>query len=307
MDKFYTLAAVMVVIGVIMVAGSASGMMTAQTVFSGGLASSGTLMKEFIWSTEQPRQVEVTDKVVEVRSSMDWDGNYWCVRRAFLTFTVSPDVNISGATLHFHYTVGNVASVIATTIQVYNVDYGDLDVGDWDTATQGSLGIVQYPGVNWEGNMSVNIPASAFNEGKLQVMIRCAEAKPAGDGLSNRALGSDLILSNIVLSVSGSLYRTLELAVEPDNAGYIDGQSGRYVDGTSLILTAVPSDGYKFVGWTGDVPAGVGDTPTINLIMDSNKSIVAHFEKISTDPILAGGLALAILGLCTAGYRKRRG
>lgn len=49
--------------------------------------------------------------------------------------------------------------------------------------------------------------------------------------------------------------------------------------GTQVMLTAVPVDGYEFAGWDGDVS---GDSESINVIVDSDKTVTARFV-LSTD------------------------
>jgi len=53
--------------------------------------------------------------------------------------------------------------------------------------------------------------------------------------------------------------------------------------GTQVVLTAVPVEGYEFVGWDGDV---VGDSESISVVVDSDKIVTARFAP---DP---GGLDL---------------
>jgi len=48
--------------------------------------------------------------------------------------------------------------------------------------------------------------------------------------------------------------------------------------GTQVTLRAVPADGYEFVGWSGDI---VGSHPVVQLIMDSDKEIMAHFQAVT--------------------------
>jgi C1A family cysteine protease len=44
--------------------------------------------------------------------------------------------------------------------------------------------------------------------------------------------------------------------------------------GTEVMLTAVPVDGYAFAGWDGDV---AGDSESISVIVDSDKTVTARF------------------------------
>ncbi len=70
---------------------------------------------------------------------------------------------------------------------------------------------------------------------------------------------------------------TLTIIVE--GGGSTKPEEGIYshYDGEQVTLEATPAEGWKFVEWTGDA---TGTDPTINVTMDSNKSITANFEEI---------------------------
>lgn len=57
----------------------------------------------------------------------------------------------------------------------------------------------------------------------------------------------------------------------------IDPPGGLYPSGSQVLLTAIPIDGYKFIGWSGDVS---GATPTISLSLDDDKTVSPLFERI---------------------------
>jgi uncharacterized delta-60 repeat protein len=48
--------------------------------------------------------------------------------------------------------------------------------------------------------------------------------------------------------------------------------------GAEVTITAIPESGCEFISWTGDAP---GETNPITIIMDSDKSIIAHFVAIN--------------------------
>jgi len=70
----------------------------------------------------------------------------------------------------------------------------------------------------------------------------------------------------------------LDVTVEPAGSGTIvqvpDGETFPY--GTVVTLTAIPSPGYFFVRWEGDV-ASLTATASVNL--DSDKTVVARFAE----------------------------
>ncbi|RLF39531.1 MAG: hypothetical protein DRN21_03455, partial [Thermoplasmata archaeon] len=71
---------------------------------------------------------------------------------------------------------------------------------------------------------------------------------------------------------------TLVVTVEPDGAGDVamNPPGGVYDDGTVVALTAHASEGFQFNHWSGD--AG-GNTTSVTLVMDSDKTVVAHFTQ----------------------------
>lgn len=61
----------------------------------------------------------------------------------------------------------------------------------------------------------------------------------------------------------------------------INPEEDEYEEGTNVILTAIPYEGWTFLKWTGDVPTGAEYTDEITILMDDNKIITAHFEEIT--------------------------
>lgn len=77
-------------------------------------------------------------------------------------------------------------------------------------------------------------------------------------------------------------YYTLDVVVEPPEAGYVtrDPVDIEYISGTRVTLTAKAYSGYQFVGWSGDA---TGTSLTIDIIMDSDKVVVATFEPVPVE------------------------
>lgn len=50
-----------------------------------------------------------------------------------------------------------------------------------------------------------------------------------------------------------------------------------YNGGTVVTLTAVPSEGYQFYRWSGDLGDNAADNATIHVVMDTAHSITAYF------------------------------
>lgn len=58
----------------------------------------------------------------------------------------------------------------------------------------------------------------------------------------------------------------------------VPNSEGKYSDGTNVILTAVPAEGYRFVSWGGAVS---GNSVTTVVTMDADKTVSASFEAIA--------------------------
>ena len=74
---------------------------------------------------------------------------------------------------------------------------------------------------------------------------------------------------------------TLSVSVNPSQAGFVLPSGGEYESGADITLTASPASGYTFDHWSGTTSE---TTSTISITMDSNKSVIAHFETIPTVP-----------------------
>ncbi len=70
---------------------------------------------------------------------------------------------------------------------------------------------------------------------------------------------------------------TLTVASENGSVERIPNQT-EFLDGETVRLTGLPAAGYQFGGWTGDVPSGNRSVNPLNLLMDGDKSVTAHFE-----------------------------
>ena len=86
---------------------------------------------------------------------------------------------------------------------------------------------------------------------------------------------------------------TLSVSISPPQTGSISSSGGQYESGTQVTLTANPANGYAFDCWSGDAS---GTMSSINIIMDSDKSVIAHFEvevtlSVSVSPSGAGSVS----------------
>ena len=77
------------------------------------------------------------------------------------------------------------------------------------------------------------------------------------------------------LTDSGSTYR-LTTTANPEEGGSIEPASGKYDAGEQITLRAVPNQGWRFVGWEGDL---VASSPQVNLTMTRDYTVIGNFEK----------------------------
>ena len=71
---------------------------------------------------------------------------------------------------------------------------------------------------------------------------------------------------------------TLSVSVNPLGAGSVSPSDGQYEEGARVTLTATPAGDYAFDYWDGDAS---GSSANTTIIMDSDKSIIAHFATTS--------------------------
>ncbi len=69
---------------------------------------------------------------------------------------------------------------------------------------------------------------------------------------------------------------TLSVSSSPSSGGYVSPSGGTYDEGASVTLTAYPNSGYEFDHWGGSAS---GYSSSTSVTMNSNKSVVAYFEK----------------------------
>ena len=69
-----------------------------------------------------------------------------------------------------------------------------------------------------------------------------------------------------------------KLSVQAGSGGAVS-PARTYSEGSSVSAVAIPDEGYKFSGWSGDVS---GNTNPVKVIMDRDKSITANFIKAGT-------------------------
>jgi hypothetical protein len=74
-------------------------------------------------------------------------------------------------------------------------------------------------------------------------------------------------------------YFNLNVVIQPQSAGVVIPSSGTFLAGSTITLVAEAFENYKFIKWQGDIDST--ENP-LSLVMNSNKSIIAVFELISS-------------------------
>ncbi len=98
-------------------------------------------------------------------------------------------------------------------------------------------------------------------------------------GNTGNAKGYAKVKKNL-LKIGGSADElALNVTASPAAAGTVtkSPSANYYAPKTTVQLTAKANEGWKFVGWEGDV---TGSTETISVTMDKEKSVVAKFELV---------------------------
>jgi uncharacterized repeat protein (TIGR02543 family) len=80
-----------------------------------------------------------------------------------------------------------------------------------------------------------------------------------------------------------------------------------YDSGAEITLKALPVDGFKFDGWSGDV---TGNDNPVTVIMDCNKTVTANFSKNQSYwwiiyVVIAGVIFICLIVLRTVVSRRR--
>jgi len=83
--------------------------------------------------------------------------------------------------------------------------------------------------------------------------------------------------SHVLVRVKEPKYY-INATVEGEGKILMDPPGGVYHEGIEVNIRAVPAKGYRFIRWEGDVR---GEHPEVTLVMNSNKSITAYFEKVN--------------------------
>jgi len=84
--------------------------------------------------------------------------------------------------------------------------------------------------------------------------------------------------------INPNVTEVLRVVVSPTGSGYVSPASATVPQGTWVTLIPTPASGYKFFEWEIDGLFYWSINPTLVLLMDSSKTITAHFRLIEPPP-----------------------
>jgi formylglycine-generating enzyme required for sulfatase activity len=134
-------------------------------------------------------------------------------------------------------------------------------------------------GTNWYAPGSL-VNADVFGSPDIVGNTQYVSIGWTGTGdvpLSGAGTNTSFVISNnssIVWNWQTQLF--VNVAFDPN--GSVDLASGFYLDGTNLSLTATPSNGFSFVGWTGDIVTNVNP---LNVALTEALTITPMFQAVT--------------------------
>ena len=148
--------------------------------------------------------------------------------------------------------------------------------------------------VSPSGAGSVSPPDGQYDEGTQVTLTATAASGYVFDHWSGDVTGAS---SSVTITMDRDKSVTahftaqyaLNTSVSPSGSGTVSPASDTYDEGIVVTLTAKPASGYRFDHWSG---AATGTSSPVTIIMDSDKSVVAHFKAqytLSTSVNPSGG------------------
>jgi uncharacterized repeat protein (TIGR02543 family) len=132
------------------------------------------------------------------------------------------------------------------------------------------------------GQGTVEPNGGTFTEGTVVDLVATPASGYEFTGWSGDASGTATSTS-VTMDANKSVTATFTEIIEPEyyilstsvtGSGSVSPESGEYVEGTVVSLTATPATGYVFESWSGDAS---GTSATTSITMDSDKAVVANF------------------------------
>lgn len=151
--------------------------------------------------------------------------------------------------------------------------YGNLYKVTYNVET----GVPNLESIGKTPNIGSNIDGLAFDyAGDLYVTSASVERLFKYEvPTTNNTCTTPAKKSQVITLVSATPEHTVTISVN-GNGTVTGANTGTYLEGTELTLTATPAEHYEFTGWTGDVNST--ENP-LTITVDGNKNITANFEK----------------------------
>jgi len=186
--------------------------------------------------------------------------------------------------------VYNTSYVTATNVTDAGTFDWVLDSGTINNTWNATHGLVKYDAANLTGNLSASNPVCTVNftsnsnagiSGLDFIYI------PADAATSITLQGADIL--NWTCVVNGTVtvgMPSLTVNVTPSGAGNVTvngvtppsyPNTTTWSFGDNVTLNATAAGGYSFINWSGDLS---GNTTPVNITMDSDKNVTAHFSMI---------------------------
>lgn len=169
---------------------------------------------------------------------------------------------------------GAVAYNIKEDILAFGANkYGNLYKVTYDAET----GVPSLESIGKTPSIAANIDGLAFDyAGDLYVTTASIERLFKYEvPTTNNTCTVPAKKSQVITLVSATPEHTVTISVN-GNGTVTGANTGKYLEGTELTLTATPEDHYEFTGWTGDVT--LTDNP-LTIPVDGDKNITANFAK----------------------------
>lgn len=141
-----------------------------------------------------------------------------------------------------------------------------------------------------EGSVTQNPEGTVFNDGDTVQLTATPADGWKFDGWFGDVSSTQLTIE-ITMDADKSVtaqfselppdQRTLNVNLDPVAGGSVtlDPPGGVYAVDTTVTLTAEAAPSWHFTGWSGDV---TGNSPSVQIVMNTNKTVTAHFEQITT-------------------------
>lgn len=115
----------------------------------------------------------------------------------------------------------------------------------------------------------------------VNILFSSAQQHSPDSGLASQhdvVTGGETVLTSNPPSYACDETFTLSTPVYPSVGGTVTG-AGTYTAGTALTFTALPAEGYRFTGWSGDAE---GTSNRITVTLNANKTVTANFQELAS-------------------------